>query len=147
LKASILVVDDDVTILHSLQRSLEKNGYTVDTAETAAQALIKLKNQHYDVALIDFVLPDKKGTDLLADAKKELKQTVKFIITGYPTAEAGAKARDLGADAFILKPTRIPELLSIIRVFLNEEENGPYLTKEEEKLTFSNVGNDYSSQE
>jgi DNA-binding response OmpR family regulator len=146
LKASILIVDDDITILHSLQRSLEKNGYTVDTAETATQALIKLKNQHYDVALIDFVLPDKKGTDLLSEAKKELKQTVKFVITGYPTAEAGAKARDLGADAFILKPIKIPELLSIIRVFLNEEETSPYLAKEEEKLTFSNVGNDYSSQ-
>jgi DNA-binding response OmpR family regulator len=140
------MVDDDKTILRSLKRALEKNGYSVETAESAAEALVKLKSHHYDLALIDFVLPDKKGTDLLGEAKKELKQTIKFVITGYPTAEAGAKARDLGADVFILKPIKIPELLSIIHVFLNEEEPNPYLNKDEEKLTLSDVGTGYSSQ-
>ncbi len=140
-----MIVDDDKSILRSLTRVLEKNGYVADTAENASEALGKLKSHHYDLALIDVILPDMKGTDLLAAAKQELERTVKFIITGYPSAETGAKARDLGADAFILKPVKIPELLSIIHVFLNDEENPPYLSPEEEqKYSLSDVNNDLS---
>ena len=135
----ILIVDDDRSILRTLKRVLEKNGYTIDTAETAKEALDKLTSNHYDLALVDVILPDMKGTDLLIKAKNELNQTVKFIITGYPSAEVGAKARDLGAEAFILKPVKMPELLSIIHVFLNENEENPYVNQEEEKYTLSNI--------
>ncbi len=127
----ILLVDDDRSILRSISRVLEKQGYKVDAVETAKEALDQLKNRHYDLAIIDVILPDMKGTDLLVEAKKELKHTIKFIITGYPSGEVGAKARDLGADAFILKPVRMSELLSVISAFLTEEY--PYLNQEEEK--------------
>ncbi len=136
----ILIVDDDTSILRSIKRVLERNGYAVDTSETANEALEKLRNNHYDLALVDVVLPDMNGTDLLIAAKKELNQTVKFIITGYPTSEIGAKARDLGAEAFILKPVKMPELLSIIQVFLNETEGAPDVYQGDEKYTLSNVG-------
>jgi DNA-binding NtrC family response regulator len=140
LKKSILVVDDDKSILRVLWRVLFKNGYEVDTAETAMEALDKLRIRHYDLALIDVILPDMKGTDMLAKAKEELKSTVKFIITGYPTAEVGAKARDYGADAFILKPVKIPELISIIHTFLNDGEENPYADQQEEgKFSLSEV--------
>jgi DNA-binding response OmpR family regulator len=136
----ILVVDDDTSILRSLKRVLEKNGYGVATAETASEALNKIRNQHYDLALIDVILPDMRGTELLVEAKKELKGTVKFIITGYPSGEIGAKARDEGADAFILKPIKMSELLSIIHVFLNDlEESNRYIGQEEDKFTLSEV--------
>ncbi len=58
-------------------------------------------------------------------AKEELKSTVKFIITGYPTGEIGAQARDYGADAFILKTSKNTELLSVIHTFLNDWEENP----------------------
>jgi DNA-binding response OmpR family regulator len=135
----ILIVDDDPSILRTLKRVLEKNGYDVDTSETAKEALDKLARNHYDLALVDVILPDMKGTDLLVIAKKELNQTVKFVITGYPSAEIGAKARESGADAFILKPVKMPELLSIIQVFLNENQAAPYEYQGEEKFTLSNI--------
>jgi DNA-binding response OmpR family regulator len=144
VKKKIIIVDDDTSILRSLMRVLERNFYYVDTAETATEALGKLKNHHYDLALIDVILPDMKGTDLLAKAKKELQQTVKFIITGYPSAETGAKARDLGADAFILKPVQITELLSTIHVFLNDNEE-QILSQEEDKYTLSEVKSEQQS--
>jgi DNA-binding response OmpR family regulator len=65
---------------------------------------------------------------------------VKFIITGYPSGETGAKARELGADAFILKPVQMSELLSTIHVFLNDIEE-PNLIQEEDKYTLSEVKN------
>ncbi len=145
MKKRILIVDDDRSILRALRRVLEKNGYEVDTSETATDALDKLENRHYDLALVDVILPDMKGTELLVKAKGELKQTIKFVITGYPSAEVGGSARDLGADAFILKPVKMSELLAVIRVFLNEEEN-PYLGQKEEKLALSGVSGDLASQ-
>jgi DNA-binding response OmpR family regulator len=144
--AKILVVDDDKSILSSISRVLEINGYSVDTADTAGEALDKLRNQHYDLALIDVILPDMKGTDLLMKAKQELKQTIKFIITGYPSGEIGAKAREGGADAFILKPVKMSELLSVIHVFLDElEQNAPYVTEDEKSTALSDVNSDLSS--
>jgi DNA-binding response OmpR family regulator len=145
MSSRILVVDDDKSILRSLRRVLERNGYAIDTAETAKEAINKLKSSRYDLAIIDIILPDMKGTDLLAKAKIELQQTIKFIITGYPSAEAGAKAREEGADAFMLKPINMSDLLSVIRVFLSGEENNPYLNKEEEKMTLADVNDDLSS--
>jgi DNA-binding NtrC family response regulator len=142
LKKTILIVDDDQSILRSLSRVLEKNGYATDTAETAMNALDKLKNSHYDLAIIDVILPDMKGTDLLAKAKNELQQTIKFIITGYPSAEAGAKARDYGAEAFILKPVKMDELLAVIYTFLSDLEEAPYTGQEEERYTLSEVKSD-----
>jgi DNA-binding response OmpR family regulator len=142
---TILVVDDDTSILRTFRRVLEKNGYQIDTAETAMVALDKLRSRRYDLAIIDVILPDMKGTDLLAKARDELKMTIKFIITGYPSAEVGAKARDYGADAFILKPVKMPELLSIIHTFLADLEE-PYSSEQaEDKLAFSEVNSNLSS--
>jgi DNA-binding response OmpR family regulator len=141
LKKSILVVDDDKAILRTLWRVLFKNGYEVDTAETAGEALEKMKIKQYDLAIIDVILPDLRGTELLVKAKEELKSTVKFIITGYPTGEIGAKARDYGADAFILKPVKITELLSVIHTFLNDWEENPNAAQYEGKFSLSEIGN------
>jgi DNA-binding response OmpR family regulator len=146
LVKTILVVDDDLSILRTFRRILEKNGYEIDTAETAAEALGKLRSHHYDLAIIDVILPDMKGTDLLATARDELKMTLKFIITGYPSVEAGAKAREYGADAFILKPIKMDELLSIIHTFLGDFEEAPYQADEnEDKYTLSEVKSDLST--
>lgn len=134
MKKRILIVDDDLSILRSLTRVLQKNGYETDTAETAKQAFLQLKNHHYDLAIIDNWLEDMKGTEILTKAKQDLQGTIKFIITGYPSGEVGAKARDEGADAFILKPINMLQLLSIIHVFLNEiEEENPYFDREEKQ--------------
>lgn len=143
MKRTILVVDDDISIQRTFRRVLEKSGYAVDTAETGGEALSKLRSRRYDLAIIDVILPDIKGTDLLAAARDELKTTVKFIITGYPSAEAGAKARDYGADAFILKPVKISELLSAIHTFLADLEAVP--PDGEEKFSFSEVKSDLSA--
>jgi DNA-binding response OmpR family regulator len=141
LKKSILVVDDDKAIIRTLWRVLFKSGYEVDTAETAGEALEKMKNKQYDLAIIDVILPDLRGTELLVKAKDELKTTVKFIITGYPTGEIGAAARDYGADAFILKPVKIPELLSVIHTFLNDWEDNPNAAQYEGKFSLSEIKN------
>ena len=61
-----------------------------------------------------FRLPDMKGTDLLANAKKELEKTAKIILTGHPSVETSEKASFEGADTYIVKPIKTDELISVI---------------------------------
>ena len=113
-KKTILVVDDDKSILRTFTRILQKSGYEIDTAETGKEAMEKTENNHYDLALVDIRLPDMDGTDLLAKLKKPLQHTVKIMITGFPSLETGVKALDEGADAYLVKPVKPQELLVLL---------------------------------
>ena len=113
-KKTILVVDDDKSILRTFTRILEKSGYNIDVAETGKEAMEKAENHHYDLAIVDIRLPDMDGTDLLAKLKKQLQNTVKIMITGFPSLETGVKALDEGADAYLVKPVKPQELLALL---------------------------------
>ena len=111
----ILVVDDDKSILRTFTRILQKNGYRIDTAETGQEAMEKAENNHYDLALVDIRLPDIDGTELLAKIKMQLQNTIKIMITGFPSLESGVKALDEGADAYLVKPVKPEDLLMLIK--------------------------------
>ena len=113
--STILVVDDDKSILRTFTRILQKNGYKIDTAETGREAIERADKKHYDLALVDIRLPDMDGTDLLVKIKKQLKNTIKIMITGFPSLESGVKALDEGAEAYLVKPVKPEELLMLIR--------------------------------
>lgn len=121
-KKTILVVDDDKSILRTFTRILQKSGYEIDTAETGKEAMEKTENRHYDLALVDIRLPDIDGTDLLAKLKKPLQHTVKIMITGFPSLETGVKALDEGADAYLVKPVKPQELLVLLEEKLKNHE-------------------------
>ena len=121
-KKTILVVDDDKSILRTFSRILQKSGYEIDTAETGKEAMEKTENRHYDLALVDVRLPDIDGTELLAKLKKQLQQTVKIMITGFPSLETGVKALDEGADAYLVKPVKPEELLILLEEKLKNRE-------------------------
>ena len=120
-KKRILVVDDDVGILRVFKSILEKEGYLVDTAETGRDAIEKIKNEKFNVCLIDVKLPDMDGTDLLL--KIANSEMIKIIITGFSSEEVGKKAADYGADDFLVKPVRAEELIATVRERLSIIQN------------------------
>ena len=113
-KKSILVIDDDKSILRTFTRILQKEGYVVDVAETGKEAIEKAEKTKYDLSLVDVRLPDMDGTDLLVKLKDSMCDTVKIVITGFPSLEVGVKALDAGADAYLVKPVKPEELLMLI---------------------------------
>lgn len=121
-KKTILVVDDDKSILRTFTRILQKSGYEIEVAETGKEAIEKAENHNYDLALIDIRLPDMDGTDLLARLKQQLQQTVKIMITGFPSLETGVKALDEGADAYLVKPVKPQELLMLLEEKMKDRE-------------------------
>jgi DNA-binding NtrC family response regulator len=120
-KKRILVVDDDVGILRVFKRILEKEGYIVETAETGKDAIEKIKNEKFNVCLIDVRLPDMDGTELLRKMAND-SETIKIIVTGFSTEEVGKKAADYGADDFLVKPIRADELIATVRDRLGIKE-------------------------
>jgi DNA-binding response OmpR family regulator len=119
---TILLVDDDKSILRTFTRILQKKGYKVDSSETGKEAIKKAERRRYDLALVDIRLPDMDGTDLLAKIKKPLQNTIKIMITGFPSLETGVKALDEGADAYLVKPVKPEDLLMIIEEKLKNRD-------------------------
>jgi two-component system response regulator AtoC len=122
-KEKILVVDDDKAILKSLVGILTKNGYAVETASTAVEALEKTESSHYDAMLLDICLPDMEGIDLLPKLPENSSDMVKIIITGHSDDEHGIKASDYGADDYLVKPVKVEELLNTIKERLEDLKN------------------------
>ena len=119
---TILVVDDDKSILRTFTRILQRNGFEIDVAETGKEAIEKTQVKIYDLALVDIRLPDMDGTDLLPRMQKNMRNAVKIMITGFPSLENGVKALDGGADAYLVKPVKPEELLSLIQEKLRAKE-------------------------
>jgi DNA-binding NtrC family response regulator len=118
-KRSILIIDDDPSILRTLTRLLSKAGYALDTAQTGKEASEKLATKSFDAALIDVRLGETQGTDLLPQMEKTVPSMLKIVFTGTPMAESMLNKAKKGADVFLLKPVRPELLLGILEEKLN----------------------------
>ena len=121
-KKSILVVDDDEASLQSLKSILHLEGYSVDTAETAGEAVEKYEARYYNLALLDLRLPDMKGTDLLLKMQEIRPKMVKIVVTGFPSFDTAVESLNRGADGYVMKPIDPEKLLKIIEGKLKEQE-------------------------
>lgn len=115
-KPSILIIDDDTSILSAFTRIFQRRGYLVTVAERGQEAIEKLGSSRFDVALIDFCLPDMEGTALFPLIQQSSPQTVKVMLTGKAAGLNGVE----GADALLGKPINPEKLLSLIECKLKE---------------------------
>lgn len=120
--AKILVVDDDKSIRKTLAAILEDEGYDVDTAENAREAIEKTNNGFYNLALVDIRLPDMEGTKLIASMKDTTPKMVKIIVTGYPSLQNAVEAVNNNADAYVFKPVNAENLLKTIKEHLEKQQ-------------------------
>lgn len=109
-KPSILIVDDDTSILRVFSRIFQRKGYCVTIAGKGKEAMEKICANQYDVALVDLVLPDMEGDTLFALIAHASPGTLKVMITG----KTDLQDRVEGADVFVGKPVSPEKLLSII---------------------------------
>ena len=118
-KPSILIVDDDPSILHVFTRIFERHGYCVAVAENGKEAIEKLNTKRYDVALVDFVLPDMEGTALFPLIKNSSTRTLRIMLSGNVCFGHDVK----GADVFVAKPVNPIKLLNIIDTKLKNRDS------------------------
>lgn len=128
--ARILVVDDDESIRKVLAAILEDEGYTVESVGTAEKAVQKTKRKIYNLALIDIRLPNMEGVELLTKMKDTTPKMRKIIITGYPTLQNAVEAVNKGADAYIVKPFDMENVLETIKEQLKKQEEAKKYSQE-----------------
>ena len=118
----ILLIDDDETITESLSIALQDECFIVDTAKNGKEAISKSFENFYNVAVVDWRLPDIEGTELLGKLKETTPKMVKIMLTGFPSMENAIDAVNNCADAFLLKPVSFVKLLEKIRELLEKQE-------------------------
>jgi two-component system nitrogen regulation response regulator NtrX len=129
---SLLIVDDEPSILQSLGGLLSDEGFEVTTAANGYEALKTIEVESPDLVLLDIWMPGIDGIETLKEIKKENPNIQVIIITGHGTIETAVKATKLGAFDLIEKPLSIDKVIVAINNALNfrrlEEEN-KYLRK------------------
>ena len=116
--ARILIVDDYFENTETMKAILEEEGYIVETANTGKEALEKTDKRIYDLALIDVRLPDIEGVQLLGLIGDPIPKMRKIIITGYPTVPNIIDSVNKRADAYLIKPVNMEEMLVLIKAQL-----------------------------
>ncbi|MDP2678747.1 MAG: response regulator [Rhodoferax sp.] len=107
----VLVVDDDPVVGKSFNRVLSQDkGYVVITAQNAAEALERLREQEYDVVFTDIKMPGMDGVELTERVKASRPWTPVVIITGYGTTANEQRAKAVGVSDFMRKPLS-PEMI------------------------------------
>ena len=129
-RTRILVVDDDEGVRKVLKTILEEEGYVVDTSKNGKEAIRKSNAKFYNLALIDIRLPDMEGTKLLTAMKETTPKMVKIMITGYPSLRNAIEAVNKGADAYILKPFDMDNVLNKIKKHLKKQQEAKRYSQE-----------------
>lgn len=114
----LLIVEDEPSLARHLQRGLREEGYAVDVAETLAEASELSFATEYDLAVLDLMLPDGSGLDLLKLWRDQEKHLPVLVLTARDTVEDKVVGLDTGADDYLTKPFRFEELLARIRSLL-----------------------------
>lgn len=112
----ILVVDDEPMLLEILSEFLEEQGYDVEQAESAEEALKFFLNapESYDLVLTDIKMPVMSGFDLLRQIRSENYDTPVIMMSGHVEGEIDKKAEEMGVSACLLKPFDFSKLFSIL---------------------------------
>lgn len=115
-KATILIVEDEISIRDTLQGVLDDRGYRVSVAENGYTAIQMVKNTHFDIVFIDVVMPGIDGFQTLEEIKKINPKTKIVIMAGQDIEHLDAKATSRGASTCIPKPVDdLNELLQLLQ--------------------------------
>jgi DNA-binding response OmpR family regulator len=134
-KESILIVEDEEKILRLLELELEYEGYQIGKAMDGIDALEAYRAGKWDLILLDVMLPELSGIELLRRIRANDSFTPVILLTAKGSVEDKVSGLDLGANDYITKPFQIEELLARIRAVLrmrstsysNEEKDEEWL--------------------
>lgn len=110
LPVRLLVLEDDASLSDILCESLTERGHVAMPARNITEAIELLARNDFEVALLDLMLPDGSGLDVLRRVVEEELPVEVIVLTGYATVDTALQAMKLGAYDYLTKPTRIEEL-------------------------------------
>jgi len=129
MKGDILIIDDEQVVHDSCRKVLTRSGHRVESAFDGMEGLRRLREQVFDLIILDLKLPGMDGMEVLRQIKADIPDVVVVVITGYATVEHAVEAMKAGAFDFLPKPFTPDEL----RVIVNR-------AMEKRALTLENLG-------
>jgi len=121
----VLVVEDERKISSYLKRGLEEQGYAVDTAFTGQEALDWADAAHYDMIILDILLPEIDGLTACRELRKRGNRTPILMLTARDTVDDRVDGLDAGADDYLVKPFAFKELLARLRAMTRRTVDSP----------------------
>ncbi len=119
-KLRLLVVDDEDGLRTLIKSELELHGFEVDEADGGTIALEVLKSGSYDVVLLDMLMPDMDGLEVLRIIKTEKLAKKVIMLTGVGELKIAHDSLDLGADDFLTKPVEMKNIIACINRVTND---------------------------
>lgn len=117
----ILIIEDEPSLRELIQRSLEKERYVVEAAADFQSGLRKIEDYDYDCVLLDIMLPDGNGLNLLEQLKKMRKRENVIIISAKDSRDDKVLGLELGADDYLPKPFHLAELNARIKSVIRRQ--------------------------
>ncbi|MEN8264878.1 MAG: sigma-54 dependent transcriptional regulator [Nitrospirota bacterium] len=117
---SILIVEDEETLRESLKRIFVKEGFSVDSVDSAEEGLDFLEANIYDVIISDIILPGVDGIEMLTRIRQELPDQIFIVMTAYASIETAIRALRAGAYDYIMKPIMHEEIKQVVRNALRQ---------------------------
>jgi len=114
----ILVVEDEAKVAQALQEGLAGEHYDVVVAKTGEDGFFRANAEIFDLVVLDLMLPERDGIEVLTTLRKRGIQTPVLILTAKDAVEDRVLGLDSGADDYLVKPFAFPELLARIRALL-----------------------------
>jgi two-component system, OmpR family, response regulator len=118
----LLLVEDEEKVAHFIRKGLEEEGYTMDVAYDGKKGLDLMKEFTYDLVLLDLMIPEISGLELLKTIRSWGNNTPVLIITAKSSKEDVVKGLDTGSDDYLTKPFSFDELLARIRALLRRSK-------------------------
>jgi DNA-binding NtrC family response regulator len=115
MTAHVLIADDEALIRQSLRTALAQEGFAVSTAASGAEAATRFQEERPDVVILDLVLGDLDGLDLLGRLRADVPDAKVLVITAHASVERAVAAMKLGAYDFIRKPFDLAEVIAAVR--------------------------------
>jgi len=125
----ILVVEDEPRLLRNLAKALREEGYAVDTAENGEDGLFKAETYDYDAIVLDIMLPQLDGWEVLARLRKQ-KRTPVLLLTARDGSKDRVRGLDGGADDYLIKPFDLAELFARLRALIRRSAGQGHPTLE-----------------
>ena len=138
----LLLVEDEALLARRLRKGLQEEAYAVDHAATAAAARDLVQATAYDLIILDLMLPDDSGLELLTEWREEGVETPVLILTARDRLEDKLRGFEAGADDYLTKPFAFEELLARAHSLLRRRQAPPA-----DVLTFADVRLDRARRE
>ena len=121
----VMIAEDEVDLARTLRKALSEHGYAVDWAPNGSEALAKALGVSYDAIVLDLMLPEISGLDVLAAMRQRAVRSPVLILTALDAVDSKVHGLNAGADDYLTKPFVLTELLARVRALIRRASPDP----------------------